>query len=900
MRFHAIRMIRPWILAPLFAAIAAFAQPAAAPLSVTDAERATVQRLIATSPGTSVADVLAAESPNLTLGVLRELINIGNAAQKTNEEESLRIQEIALAGGKLLNNQLDIGVAHFNIGNILNHLARYDEALEHFRLSIQPIGATGELWRVANALSNQALTLQHLGEPADAVQVSQRAYDLAVQAGDSVSQARILNTLGTSYSRAGDYRRALDHFERSLKLADAAHERLGMAYNFDDIASVYRLQGNYGVAISYLRKSLDIKEQSGGKHEIAGSLANLGDIYLQEGQAERAMPLLRRAVELARESGRKSAQAETLRELAQALRREGQYGEALRRLRASLELSEGSGEKPQSASTLASIAEIEQLQQNYSAAIADSERALALASETGAARTLIAAGITLGRAYAASDRKAEARAAFENAIAAVEELREHVVGGEQDRQAFLAQCIDPYEEMIVLNLAEHKPEAALEMAERAKSRILLEVLRTGRADVHKEMTPPELAEEMRLTRRLVTLNAQIELAEGSRADDLRRRRDEMRIERTAFETRLYASHPGLREHRAEAPALGLAGFAKLVPDDRTMLLEFVVTPRRTFMFAIVREGGAPSLLVRSVPGDAAALRTKVEKFSSQLAARDPGFPVLSRELYRLLFGPLESALRGKTRIAIVPDGPLWGLPFQALQSGSGRYAAEDHAIFYAPSFSVLSAMMATQRSGEQDAKLLVLANPSGDTPEAEREAAGLGKLYGPSRSAIYTRDLATEDVLMQQARRYAIVHIAAHGTFDDSSPMYSHLVLSKSKTTSGNDGILEAWELMNLNLRARLVVLSGCDTARGRFGAGEGLIGMTWALFVGGASATLAGQWKVESSSTSDLMLEFYRGLNNGLGKAEALQRAQLSLLHTEKYAHPFYWAGFVLVGDGS
>jgi CHAT domain-containing protein len=105
---------------------------------------------------------------------------------------------------------------------------------------------------------------------------------------------------------------------------------------------------------------------------------------------------------------------------------------------------------------------------------------------------------------------------------------------------------------------------------------------------------------------------------------------------------------------------------------------------------------------------------------------------------------------------------------------------------------------------------------------------------------------------------------------------------------------------MNLNLRARLVVLSGCDTARGRFGAGEGLIGMTWALFVGGASATLAGQWKVESSSTSDLMLEFYRGLNNGLGKAEALQRAQLSLLHTEKYAHPFYWAGFVLVGDGS
>ena len=195
--------------------------------------------------------------------------------------------------------------------------------------------------------------------------------------------------------------------------------------------------------------------------------------------------------------------------------------------------------------------------------------------------------------------------------------------------------------------------------------------------------------------------------------------------------------------------------------------------------------------------------------------------------------------------------------------------------------------------------MLVLGNPAGDTPDAQREAVELGKLYGESRSTVYTGGLATEDVLMKQANRYAIVHIAAHGTFDDSSPMYSHLVLGKPKTDSPDDGILEAWELMNLNLRARLVVLSGCDTARGRFGAGEGLMGMSWALFVGGASATVAGQWKVESSSTSALMLEFHRGLIQGLGKAEALRQAALTLLRTEKYAHPFYWAGFVLMGDG-
>ena len=412
------------------------------------------------------------------------------------------------------------------------------------------------------------------------------------------------------------------------------------------------------------------------------------------------------------------------------------------------------------------------------------------------------------------------------------------------------------------------------------------------------MTPSEFAKEVKLRRRLVTLNALIERDAGSRANELRQQRDRARTDLSVFQSALYVSHPSLRTQRGEIKPLGLSGFSRLVPDDHTVLLEFAVTPRRTFVFAVLRERGTPRLMVRTVPVDADALTRQVARFRNQLAERNPEFRASSRSLYQLLLGPVEALLRGKSRIAIVPDGPLWDLPFDALQSSAGRYVAEDHAVFYAPSLTVLAAVVNAGRAAPES-ELLVLGNPLGDTPDAEREAAGLGKLYGESRSAVYTGGLATKDLLMKQANRYAIVHIAAHGTFDDSSPMYSHLVLSKPAAAGGDDGILEAWELMNLNLRARLVVLSGCDTARGRFGAGEGLMGMSWALFAAGAGATVAGQWKVESSSTSELMLQFHRGLIGGLGKAEALRQARLSLLHTEKYAHPFYWAGFVLIGDG-
>jgi CHAT domain-containing protein len=121
---------------------------------------------------------------------------------------------------------------------------------------------------------------------------------------------------------------------------------------------------------------------------------------------------------------------------------------------------------------------------------------------------------------------------------------------------------------------------------------------------------------------------------------------------------------------------------------------------------------------------------------------------------------------------------------------------------------------------------------------------------------------------------------------------------------AGEDGLLEAWEIMKLELKADLVVLSACETARGRIGAGEGMIGLTWALFVAGSPATLVSQWKVDSLATKELMLDFHRNLRTGIGnpqsrfvKAEALRQAALKMMRTPNYNHPFHWASFVLIG---
>jgi CHAT domain-containing protein len=264
---------------------------------------------------------------------------------------------------------------------------------------------------------------------------------------------------------------------------------------------------------------------------------------------------------------------------------------------------------------------------------------------------------------------------------------------------------------------------------------------------------------------------------------------------------------------------------------------------------------------------------------------------------------------------------LWNLPFQALMDENGKYLAEKMAVSYAPSLTALREMQkkAKTRQPSKVAELIAFGNPTvaketservqrvfmGEKlepiPEAERLVNTLAKMYGPQRSKVYTGAAAREETAKSEAPKYRIVQFATHGILNDVSPMYSHLVLAQDEKDPNEDGLLEAWELKDLDLKADMVILSACDTARGRVSAGEGMIGMTWAAFIAGAPTTVASQWKVESSSTTELMLEFHRQLLSGkVSKAEALRRAQLKLMHNPKYKHPSYWAGWVIVGDAS
>jgi CHAT domain-containing protein len=402
------------------------------------------------------------------------------------------------------------------------------------------------------------------------------------------------------------------------------------------------------------------------------------------------------------------------------------------------------------------------------------------------------------------------------------------------------------------------------------------------------------------------------------AADAERGLRDARIRAEAFRTSVYTAHPELRGQRSEAPAVGAPELAALVTDENAALVEFAVTPEATFVF-VVTAGEPVATTVHRLALSPDALQRLAADYVSALEGRDLGFRTAGRAVSRALLAPIESRLRGLTRLIVVPDGPVWDLPFQALMLADGRFVVERFAVTYATSLTALREQRA--RAVRQDVRPrsvaafgdpqiprgtaagrnAIRADELAPLPAAAREVRALGRLYGTA-SRVWVGPDATEGRFKGEAGAYSIVHVATHGILNNDDPMSSHLLLAPSgEGPSAEDGRLQARELLGLGLDADLVVLSGCETAKGRTGRGEGVIGLTWALFIAGVPTTVVSQWQVESESTERLMSGLHQRLaaTGATAPAEALRASAVSMLTSDQYRHPFYWAGFLVVGDG-
>jgi CHAT domain-containing protein len=562
----------------------------------------------------------------------------------------------------------------------------------------------------------------------------------------------------------------------------------------------------------------------------------------------------------------------------------------------------------------------------------DHAKALRLALEE-AARTqellpenTMRALLTAAQGYRALRMRGRALAMAREAIGLSEQSMGLNSGGDLQQVRSAESVASCYELAADLALAGGDAKEALTLVERGRAQLLYDMIERGRPQADVEIEAADRAAQARHEQRLSQLNIELARAEGTEnrgeIDRLREALLDARRQHQSFLDGLSAR--GERRTAALRPlhTSSLDDVLRELPRDLAVI-EYVVRDEEVHAFVVRRTGSAsPIRSTHTVRIDRKSLNAHIEKLVAMIADRDLRYPIEAKRLYALLVRPLERDLAGVRALCIVPDEALWRVPFAALMDGQGRFLIERAAVLYAPSMSVYVAMAKRRESGIAPAQsVFALANPTldGDTakqltsyyrgttlgalPDAEKEVDAIRDLYGSSHCVVLKGDEATEARSKEEMLRARILHFATHGLLDDRNPLYSRLMLARD-ARSGDDGSLEAWEIARLKLDADLVVLSACDTARGLIGGGEGVIGIAWSFFVAGAHSTVATSWKIGSRSASQVMVGFYGSLRSRegepLAKARALRDAQLQLIHRAETRHPFHWAAFVLLGDGS
>lgn len=880
--------------------------------------------------------------------------------QKGEYNEALRISQLAVRVAEKMGDRMALATAFYEAGAIQARRIPPKEALNYLEKSLAIFDELGAKKEQANALLAMAIAYDNERRRELAIKTGEQALALSRELGEKKLTARILNIIGTShteignvetgldyyhkarvlseelndkvtlnqvlnnigrlYTAQGRYAEGLDYFHKSLKIVEdmgAAADRRSLANKLQSIGLIYRRQGRHDQALAYARRSLAIFEETDDKFGIANIQNNIGVIYKAQGSYAEALEWFHKAMQGYEALKATPGVARSWNNIGDTYRLQGRYDEALEPLQKGLQLREQMKDRGGMSLSLNNLGRLYQQQGKYAEMLEVSRRAAQLAESLNDSEELWTAQEKIGRALAGLGQPDEARANFLAAISTLEFMRRNVAGGEQQQQSFLENRLSPWHGLIDLLVSQGKHAEALKFAEQSKARVLLDTLQTGRANIRQTLSKEELQDEEQHCRRLVLLNSQLttevrrDKPDAARLAELKKEVETARLEYEDFQTRLYLAHPELRLQRGEAPIITSEELSSLLPDASSALLEYVVGEQQTYLFVVTRD----KLSVYTLPIKRDELARQAEAFRSQLAGRDLGFRASSARLYEVLVKPAESQLRGKTNLIIAPDNTLWDLPFQALVSGGNRFMIEDAAITYAPSLTVLREMTKRRKSAAGPATLLALGNP-GDSnevakrvalrdgkleplPEAEQEVKALARLYGTSRSKVYVGADAREDRVKSEASRARILHFATHGILNNASPLYSHLALANGG--AGEDGLLEAWELMQMDLQADLAVLSACETARGRIGAGEGMIGLSWAMFIAGVPSIVVSQWKVESAGTRDLMVNFHRSLitSPSTGKTRALRQAALKMMKNPETSHPFYWAGFILVGDG-
>ena len=777
-----------------------------------------------------------------------------------NFKTAIEYHESHLKIAKELGHRSGEQTAYINLGSAHERLGDFKAAIVYHERHLNITKELGDRAEEGYAYRNLGTCHSSLGDFKTAIAYHERHLKIAKQLGDTSGEGAAYGNLGFSHQSLGDFKTAIDCQERHLKIAKELGDTFGEGKAYGILGCAFLSLGDVKRAIGYLERSLKIAKELGDKSGEGRAYGNLGCAHDSLRNFKTAIDYHERSLEIAKAMGDRPGEGGANGNLGIAHQRLGDLKTAVVYYERGLKIAKELGDKSGEGKAYGNLGQVQYLLGDLKTGIDYFKRNQEIAKELGDTLGEGTACSNLGQSFELLGQFPVAIEYYQTGITFFNNIRERLQLNDEWKISLRDQYQTAYAALWRLKLAEGSVTEALFSAEQ------------GRAQGLKDLIELKYAFERRYagpgTARIKTVNELLSdlppntifiafgkselnfwVCQKGKCVELRKKQINSRDKVNIF---FQAILQILQQE------IGATDFLEC--EDRSLEL---ARDKRLIAKTSLQDDRQTQLL---------------DLHSSALST-----------LYDMIIEPIQDLLLG-SELIFVPEGSLCLAPFAAFQNPDFKYLCESFKIRVAPSLTSLKMIADCPVDYHHKSGTLLVGDPLTELPPlpcAREEVEMIGRMLD-STPLIGTQ--ATKDEVLARLDSIALVHIAAHGNMETGE-----IALASTKGVKKN--ILTMRDVLGVQMRARLVVLSCCHSAHGEIKA-EGVVGIARAFLGAGARSVLVSLWAIDDKATLEFMKNFYQHLVKGISASESLNQTMNCMRESEEFNAVKYWAPFVLIGD--
>ena len=819
--------------------------------------------------------------------------NLGNAYHRLGDfKKAIEYHNLHLKIAKEVGDKHGEGLAYGNLGNAYRRLGDFKKAIEYHNLHLKIAKEVGDKYGEGRAYGNLGNAYHRLGDFKRAIEYHNLDLKIAKEVGDKHGEGGAYGNLGNAYFSLGDFKKAIEYHNLHLKIAKEVGDKHGVGNAYGNLGNAYFSLGDFKKAIEYHNLDLKIAKEVGDKHGEGRAYGNLGNAYRRLGDFKKAIEYHNLHLKIAREVGNKHGEGRAYGNLGIAYGRLGDFEKAIEYHNLDLKIAKEVGDKHGEGSAYGNLGNAYFSLGDFKKAIEYHNLNLKIAKKVGDKSMEAIAYCSLGCVFELQGGLPKAVEHYQASINLFNSLRVLLKSKDEWKVNFRNQYQTAYTGLWRVLVEQGNIDEALFVAEKGRAQALSDLMESsfcGEASQHKA-GDEDLAVTAKSTS--IWMKRFSKVLKSVPSNTVFQAVDKANVN-------LWVVSEGKQVQLRQSK---LKGF---VSENSGSSQSF-----ESFMLGVYTQLGVRSN-VRCENRSLDALREGHSKVDEKTKEANPQ-PHIQQDgclstLYDIVMKPVADLIEGD-ELLIIPDGPLWIAPYAALKDGKSKYLCESFTIRVAPSLASLRLIADCPDDYHKSSGALLVGDPwvsevtnsEGEKvleqlPCAKEEVEMIGKILNITP---ITGRQATKREVLKRLSSVSLVHFAAHGCPETGEiALTPDLDRISTVPTEKEDYILTIRDVLNVQLRAKLVVLSCCHSGRGEIKA-EGVVGIARAFMGAGARSVVVSLWAIDDEATLQFMKCFYQHLAEGKPTSKSLNLAMKSLRESDEFHDIKYWAPFILIGD--